>query len=36
VTHKVLLSIFDKPLMDEAQKASGTEGATPQPAAAPQ
>jgi flagellar hook-basal body complex protein FliE len=36
VTHKVLLAIFDKPLMDEAQKASGTEGATPQPAASPQ
>ena len=36
VTHKVLLAIFDKPLMDEAQKASGAEGATPQPAANPQ
>jgi hypothetical protein len=36
VTHKVLLAIFDKPLMDEAQKASDTEGATPQPAANPQ
>ena len=36
VTHKVLLAIFDKPLMDEAQKASGTEQPTPQPAANPQ
>ena len=36
ITHKVLLAIFDKPLMDEAQKASGTEQPTPQPAANPQ
>jgi len=36
VSHKVLAAIMDKPLMDDAQKASGTEGATPQPAANPQ
>lgn len=36
VTHKVLLSIFDKPLTDDAQKASTTEPPTAQPAANPQ
>jgi len=38
MTHKVLLAIFDKPLMDEAQKASDTQppAAGEQPAANPQ
>ena len=36
VTHKVLLAIFDKPLTDEAQKASDTQAPAVQPAAAPQ
>jgi hypothetical protein len=35
-THKVLLSIFDKPLMDDAQKASDSQPPAVQPAANPQ